>query len=126
MPLYTLTDRQAVGSKANGWEWQYRGLHQGGTESERLPEGEARDSFTPMQLDVFNALWEAFKGGDCRPRQPKPRSKGERDQGLRKKAQQDFPTSTGQAVVGGVSWGASCGGGAYSRLPDAVLASKIP
>ena len=30
MPLYTLTDRQAVRSTEKGWDWQYRGLYQGG------------------------------------------------------------------------------------------------
>ena len=94
VPLYTLTDRQSVGSTGNGCEWQYRGLCQGGTESECLPEEDVRDSFTPLQLDVFHALWESYTGGDLRPRPPEPRSKGERDQGLRKKALQDFPTHT--------------------------------
>ena len=53
-----------------------------------------RDSFTPLQLNVFHALWEAYKGGDRRPRPPELRSKGERDQGLRKTALQGFPTGT--------------------------------
>ena len=90
MPLYTLTDRKAIGSTGNGWEWRYRGLYQRGTESERLPEEEVRDRFTPMQLDVFHGLWKAY----CRPRPPEPRSKVEHDQGLRKKALQDLPTGT--------------------------------
>ena len=94
VPLYTLTDRQAIESTGSGWEWQYRGLYQSGTESEWLPEEEVRDSFTPLQLDVFHALWEAYKGSDCRPRPPEPPPKGERDQALRTRALQDFPAGT--------------------------------
>ena len=94
VPLYMLTDRQAVGSTGNGAEYQYRGLYQGGTESEWLPEEEVRDSFTRLRLDVFHALWETYKEGDCRSWPPEPRSKGDRDQGLRTKVLQAFPTST--------------------------------
>ena len=97
VPLYTLTDLQAVGSTGNGWEWQYRGLHQGGAESEWRLEGEVRDSFSSLQLDVFHTLWEVYKRGGCHPRPPEPRSTGERDQGLRKKDRH-----TSQAVVRGV------------------------
>ena len=92
-----LTDRQAVGSTGNGSEYQYRGLYQGGTESEWLPEEEVRDSFTRLRLDVFHALWETYKEGDCRSWPPEPRSKVEHDQGLRKKDRH-----TSQAVVRGV------------------------
>ena len=77
-----------------GWEWQYRGRYRSGVESEWLPEGEVRDSFSPLQLDVFTALWEAYKGDGCRPRPPEPLPKEEGDQGVRARALQDFPTGT--------------------------------
>ena len=82
VPLYTLTDPQAVGSTGNGWEWQYRGLYQGGTESEWLPEGEVRDSLNSLQLDV--------QGKDCRPRPPEPRSTASVTRGFKRKRCRTF------------------------------------
>ena len=67
-PLYTLVDRQSV-ERANGtWEWEYKGRYLNGSESEWLPESECLDSFTPLQLDVFHALWELYHTPDNRPR----------------------------------------------------------
>ena len=94
VPLYTLTGRRAIEGTGAGWEWQYRGRYQSGVEAEWLPEGEVRDSFTPLQLDVFHALWEAYKRKDCHPRPSEPLAKEERDQGVRMRALQDFPTGT--------------------------------
>lgn len=85
-PLYTLTDRQAVGSSENAWKWQCRGRHQRGTESEWLPEEELRDSFISLQLDVFHALREMYKDKDRRPRPAASLLKGERDHELRTQA----------------------------------------
>lgn len=51
---------------------------------------EIRDSFTPLQLDVFHAHWETYKRLGCRPRS----SKGGRDSELRAKVLHDFPAST--------------------------------
>ena len=94
VPLYTLTDRQAVGSPGDAWGWQYKGRYQIRTESEWLKEEEIRDSFTPLQLDVFHALWETYKGQGCRPRPESALSKGERDTELCARALQDFPAGT--------------------------------
>ena len=100
--LYTLTDRQAVGSPGGAWEWQYKGLYQNGTESEWLQEEEVRDSFTPLQLDVFHALWETYKGQDGRPRPESESSKGKRDTELHAKGATGLPGwyPSGAAVRG--------------------------
>lgn len=42
-----------------------------GTESQWLSEKEVKNSFTPLHLDVFHALWETHQGVECR-RRPKP------------------------------------------------------
>lgn len=72
VPLYS--DQQTIGSAGHWWQWQYRGLYQSGyrtgTDLEWLPKGKVRDSFTPLQLDVFYALWEAYQARDCCPRPP--------------------------------------------------------
>ena len=39
-----------------------------GTESQWLSEEGARDSFTPLQLDDFYALWETYNGAECKAR----------------------------------------------------------
>ena len=91
--LYTLTDRKAVGDPGGARDWYYKGRYQRGAESECLEE-EVRDSFTPLQLDVFHALWETYKDPGCRPR-PKPAPlKGKRDTESRARALQDFPVGT--------------------------------
>ena len=55
---------------------------------------EVRGSVSPLQLDVFHALWGVYKGKDCRSRPPEPLPKEERDQGVRTRALQDVPTGT--------------------------------
>ena len=47
VPLYTLTDRQALSCPRGAWEWRYKGRYQSGTASKRLSEEEVRDSFAP-------------------------------------------------------------------------------
>ena len=44
------------------WKGRYKGRLVDGTESQCQSEEEARDSFTPLQLDVFHALWETYHG----------------------------------------------------------------
>ena len=51
--MYILIDRMAVMGQGNAWKWRYKGRLVDGTESQWLSEEEARDSFTPLQLDVF-------------------------------------------------------------------------
>ena len=59
-PLYTLIDRKASWIGEDTWVWEYKGRHQDEVESNWLNEEEAKESFTPLQLDVFNALWEQY------------------------------------------------------------------
>ena len=66
-PLYTLTDRKPTRVGGDTWNWEYRGRHQDGAESHLLSKDGVKDSFTPLQLDVFHALWETLKGAGCRP-----------------------------------------------------------
>ena len=51
-------------------------------------------SFTPLQLDVFHALWETYKKRDCRPRPESAPSKRERDTESRTKALRNFAVRT--------------------------------
>ena len=63
-----------------------QGPVQTGTEAVWLPEEGIRDSFTPLPLDVFRALWETHEGRDCRPWPASPPSKGGQDHALRIRA----------------------------------------
>ena len=55
VPLYTRADRNAVGEPGGAWDWHYKGKYQSEAESEWLEDEEIRDSFTPLQLEVFHA-----------------------------------------------------------------------
>ena len=59
-PFYTLVNRKEVTSDTGVIRWEYRGRYQNGTESTWVSESEALDSFTPLQLDVFHALWTLY------------------------------------------------------------------
>ena len=56
-PLYTRMDRKEIPSNSDEVMWECRGKYQDGSESPWLPEEEVLDSFTPLQLDVFHAIW---------------------------------------------------------------------
>ena len=56
-PLYTLIDRKASWIGEDTWVWEYKGRHRDGAESSWRREEDAQESFTPLQLDVFHALW---------------------------------------------------------------------
>ena len=93
-PLYTLIDRFSVRHANGTCEWKYRGRYLNGSESDWLSESECLDSFTPLQLDVFHALWEVYHPPDYRPR-PSPRiSRSERFAADREKALSDHPVGT--------------------------------
>ena len=57
-------------------KWEYKGRYQDGSESSWLPEVEVLDSFTPLQLDVFHALWNLYRPSTLNtqnaPRKPNP------------------------------------------------------
>ena len=96
-PLYTLTDRRAVqgaGGASAAWAWEYRGKYQDGTASSWITEDSVRDSFSPLQLDVFHALWEDYHGKDVAPRPAGPPTRGEREVATRAEALREFPLGT--------------------------------
>lgn len=59
-----------------------------------MTEDEAGDSFSPLQLDVFHALYEAHHGADAAPRPAGPPTRGEREVASREPALQLFPIGT--------------------------------
>ena len=93
-PLYTLIDRKVSWIKEDTWVWEYKGRHQDGVESNWLSEEEAQESFTPLQLDVFHALWERYHGADHRARPPGMPTREEKPAASREVALKAFPIGT--------------------------------
>ena len=60
-PLYTLVDRCTIQVPNGFWEWRYRGHYLNGSLSGFITGSECLDSFSPMELDVFYALWELYQ-----------------------------------------------------------------
>ena len=58
--------------------WRYRGRYLNDSLSEFITESECLDSFSPMQLDVFHALWELYQPPSHRPRLAAKPSSSER------------------------------------------------
>ena len=56
-PMYTPMDRRTIVSASGVARWGYRGKYLDGVSSDWVAESEALDSFTPLQLDTFHALW---------------------------------------------------------------------
>ena len=78
-PLYTLVDRQASARKGGAWCREYKGRFQNGAESGWTTEEDALDSFTPMQLDVFHAMWELYHDKSRGTRPPTAATRMQRD-----------------------------------------------
>ena len=83
--------------QGNAYKWRYKGRFVNGTELQWLSEEEARDSFTPLQLDVFNTLWETYHGAECQARPTSTLTRKERDGIDREHALEQYP-------VGAVIW----------------------
>ncbi|CAB1096262.1 unnamed protein product [Ectocarpus sp. CCAP 1310/34] len=96
VPLYTLVDRRAVRGADNAptWTWEYQDHYQDGALSPWPTEEEVGDSFSPLQLDVFHALYELFYGENGAPRPAGPPTRGEREVASREQALQLFPVGT--------------------------------
>lgn len=96
VPLYTLTNRRVAHGAVNteAWTWEYQGRYQDGVLSPWLTEDETGDSFSPLQLDVFHALYECYHGPGAAPRPPRPPTRGEQEVASREKALQLFPIGT--------------------------------
>ena len=59
-----------------------------------LTSDETSDSFSPLQLDVFHALYEEYHGADATPRPAGPPTRGAREVASRDQALQLFPIGT--------------------------------
>ena len=59
-----------------------------------MTEDEAHDSFSPLQLDVFHALYEVYHGEEAAPRLAGPPTRGEREVASREQALRLFPIGT--------------------------------
>ena len=93
-PMYTVIDRKAVMGQGNAWKWRYKGRFVDGAELQWLSEEEARDSFTPLQLDVFHALWETYHGAECQARPTSTLTRKEREGIDREHALKQHPVGT--------------------------------
>ena len=67
-PLYTLVDRCTIQLPNGSWEWRYCGRYLDGSPSGLITESQWLDSFSPVRLDVFHALWELYQPPRHRPR----------------------------------------------------------
>ena len=67
-PVYTLVDRCTIQLPNGSWEWRYCRRYLNGSLSGFITESKCLDSFSPMQLDVFHALWELYQPSCHRPR----------------------------------------------------------
>ena len=66
--INTLVDRCPIKLLNRSWEWRYRGCYLNGSLSGFITDSECSASFSPLQLDVFDALWELYQPSDHRPR----------------------------------------------------------
>ena len=58
--MQTLIDRKRVTYVGGRSGWKYRGKKPNGITTNWLTEEEVLKSFTPLQLDVFHALWNLY------------------------------------------------------------------
>lgn len=81
---------------------------QDGAESHWVEEEEVRDSFTPLQLDVFHALWQLYRPvHSTRPVASETRA--EKDQAAQEEALRALPVGPVERKIfsggrGGVQW----------------------
>ena len=97
-PIYTLMDRCPIQLPNESWEWRYRGRYLNGSLSGFITESEWLDSFSPLQLDVFHALWELFQSSHHRPRPAAKSTSSERLATNRAHAMLEEPIATVAAV----------------------------
>lgn len=69
------------------------GRYQDGAQSDWITEDEARDGFSPLQLDVFPASWELYHP-EADPRPPGEPTRGEREVESRERALDMVPRGT--------------------------------
>ena len=76
-PMYTLLDRRRVVSATGAARWEYCGRYLDGVTWDWVSEAKSLDSFIPLQLDTFHALWNLYDPGSERSR-PAARDEGAR------------------------------------------------
>ena len=59
--LHALVERREATTPTGPLRWECRGRFQDGTLSAWLPEDQVLQSFLPLQLDVFHALWNLYR-----------------------------------------------------------------
>ena len=96
VPLYTLVDRRVVHRSGTtlAWTWRYQGRYQDSALSSWITEDEAGDNLSPLQLDVFHALYEIYHDADATPRPTGPPTRGVREVASREQALLLFPIGT--------------------------------
>ena len=61
LPAYqSLVDCRQVASQTGRLRWEFKGLTAGGVESDWQDESKMLETFTPLQLDGFVALWHLY------------------------------------------------------------------
>ena len=94
-PMYTLLDRRRVVSSAGVARWEHRRRYMDGVASDWVSETEALDSFTPLQLDTYHALWNSYGPRSEQSRPPGPDEEVKIRPALsRKEALRRFPIGT--------------------------------
>ena len=92
--MYTQVDRCPIQRPNGSWEWRYCGPYLDGSNSGWITESGYLDSFTPLQLDVFHALWELYHPPDHRPRSAAKPTSSERFAADRLRALLEAPIGT--------------------------------
>ena len=93
-PLYILVDRCTIQLPNRFCELRYPERYLKGSLSGFITESEYLDSFSPMQLDVFHALWGLYQHPRPRPRPATKPSSSERLAANRAHALLEVPIGT--------------------------------
>ena len=93
-PLYTLVDRCTIQLPNGSWEWRYRGRYLSGFLLGFITESECLNNFSPMQLDVYHALWELYQPPRYRPQPAAKSTSNERLAANRAYALLEVPVGT--------------------------------
>ena len=92
-PAKTLCSRVLLQRRPCIWERPYGNIRVSIKTERPLPDS-VRDSFSPLQLDVFHAMWEDYCGPEIAARPPGPPSRGKREVATREEALSKFPLGT--------------------------------
>ena len=93
-PLFTVVDRCTMQLPNGSWRWRCRERYLNGSLSGFIVESECLDSFSPMQLGIFHALWELYQRPCHRPRPAAKSTSSERLAANRAYALLEVPIGT--------------------------------